>query len=522
MTALFSRRLIFLTAAFAGVLVLAAAAAWIFRDSIATWPVIGWSAPPADAAHQHAMAGAAPPPEGQAPQPADPRAPVRIDGRRQQLIGVRTEAAERTALDRTVRAVGVVRYDETRITDVNLRVDGWIEELYVDSTGQAVRAGDRLFTLYSPDLVATQNEYLLALQSRRELAGSALADARTYADRLVVAARRRLELWDLPADQIAELEKTGNVRTHLVFRSPASGFVVEKTAVRGLRVMVGQSLYRLADLSSVWVEADLYEQDLPFVRVGDSAKVALDAYPGEAVTGRVVYIYPYADEQARTVRARFALENREQRYRPGMYATVELASSLGRGVTVPTDAVLDSGRDSYVFLAEGDGYFQPRRVETGRRLDGRVEIRSGLAAGEMVATGATFFIDSESQLRAAIPGFEPASSAPATRAARDELQVEFSTEPDPPSAGDNTFVVMVRTASGEPVADASVTVTLFMPAMPSMNMPAMRSQAPLLGQGNGQYRGRAGISMAGRWDVTIVVTRAGRTIGRVERAIIAR
>jgi RND family efflux transporter MFP subunit len=535
---------------------LVGALAWVFRGSIATWPVVGRLVPapveglwtctmhPHVRAHgpgpcpicgmplvplaEAGQAAAAAPAPAAATAPDAPsadqgvsRAPVRLDARRQQLIGVRTVAAERTPLARSIRAVGVVRYDETRIVDVNLRLDGWIDELFVDATGQAVRAGDPLFTIYSPELVATQNEYLLALRSRAELATSEIADARAYAGRLVDAARRRLELWDLPPDQIAELERTGLPRTHVVFRSPASGFVVEKMAVRGRRVSAGERLYTLADLSVVWVEADLYERDLPFARVGDRATITLDAFPGEPVAGRVVYIYPFADEQARTVRARFALENRRGRFRPGMYAAVELASSLGTGITVPTDAVLDSGRDQFVFLAEGGGYFQPRRVEAGHRLDGRVEIRSGLDAGDVVATGAAFFIDSESQLRAAMPGFETPPPVDATVPA-DAVRIDLVTEPDPPRAGDNSFLVTVRDASGAPIDDATVTVALFMPAMPSMNMPAMRSQAALLAQGGGRYRGGVDVGMAGRWDVTIHVARGGRTIGRAERAVVAR
>ncbi len=450
------------------------------------------------------------------------RATVRVDARRQQLIGVRTVAAERTELARTIRTVGAVKYDETRITDVNLKLDGWIEDLYVNATGQLVRQGDPLFTLYSPDLVATQNEYLLALRTRAELGASALPDARAYADRLIDAARRRLELWDLGPDEVAQLEQSGVPRREIVFRAPAGGFVVEKTALRGQHVSAGQTLYRLADLSEVWVEADLYEQDLAFVRVGDRAVLTLDAYPGEPVSGRVIHIYPFADEPARTVRARFAVSNPRQRFRPGMYAGVELQSSLGRGITVPTDAVLDSGADQFVFLSEGDGYFSPRRVDVGHRLASRVEIRSGLSAGDLVATGAAFFIDSESQLRAAIPGFEAPPPVEADAAPASALQIDLTTRPDPPRAGDNTVEVLVREPGGAPVTDATVTMALFMPAMPSMNMPAMRNQVALLWAGGGLYRGQADVGMAGRWDVTIVVSRDGRTIGRVSRAIVAR
>ena len=539
-------------------LALVASGAWMFRSSIATWPIVGqlmpasWTELWTCTMHPHvrehgpgvcpicgmplvpvdaeAAAAEVSPAEAAAAAPEGPdarsvegdaRATVQIDARRQQLIGVRTVTAERTALSRTVRTVGIVRYDETRVSDINLKLDAWIDELFVDSTGQLVKPGDPLFTIYSPELVATQQEYLLARRSRDGLAASEIADARAYADRLVEAARRRLELWDLPADQIAELERTGQPRTHLTFRSPTGGFVVEKMVVRGERVMAGASLYRLADLSTVWMEADLYEQDLPFVRVGDRARVTLDAYQDEPIMGRVIFIYPFADEPARTVRARFALDNARGRLRPGMYTAVELESNLGRGLTVPTDAVLDSGREQFVFLAEGDGYFQPRRVETGHRLGSRIEIRSGLAQGDLVATGAAFFLDSESQLRAAIPGFEappPVAGTTQTEA----LLIELVTEPDPPRAGDNTFLVTVRDPAGGAIADATVSITLFMPAMPSMNMPAMRSQATLLAQGDGRYRGRVDVGMSGRWDVTITVVRGGQAIGRAERAMVVR
>jgi Cu(I)/Ag(I) efflux system membrane fusion protein len=332
-------------------------------------------------------------------------------------------------------------------------------------------------------------------------------------------------LWDLSADQIAALAERGQPDTHLVFRSPASGYVVEKSVVQGQRVMAGQSLYRLADLSVVWVEADLYEQDVPFVRVGDRATVTLDAYPGEPISARVIHLYPYADAAARTVRARLAIGNPNQRFRPGLYAGVELKSSLGEGVTVPSDAVLDSGAEQVVFVAEGDGYFVPRRVTAGRRFEGHIEIREGLAAGEVVAAGAAFFLDSESQLRAAIPGSDAAPTPAAAGGGdppRDLLQIAVATRPDPPRAGDNTFEVTVRDASGSPVTGATVTVSLFMPAMPSMNMPVMRAEVALIDAGDGRYRGQGEIGMAGRWDVTVTVRRDGRTLGRVQRALVAR
>ena len=340
---------------------------------------------------------------------ATPRGSVTIDARRQQLIGVRIVPVTRESLAQTVRAVGVVRYDETRQSDINLKVEGWIRDLYVDSTGQAVEKGQPLFTLYSPDLVTTQQEYLLALKTRDQLQQSTLADARERADQLVASARQRLALWDLAPEDLRALEEKRQVSEAIVFRSPATGFVVEKSAVKGLHVMAGQTLYKLTDVSTVWVEADVYENEVSGIRIGTMAAVTIDAYPGERFSGRVTYIYPYLDEKTRTNKVRFAFANPRGRLKPGMFANVEVPVGGGTGLTVPTNAVLDSGTEQIVFVAQGDGVFEPRTVKVGRRLGDSMQILDGLKEGEQVATGAAFFLDSESQLRASLQGYEAAS-----------------------------------------------------------------------------------------------------------------
>ena len=236
-----------------------------------------------------------------------PRAEVNIDPRRQQLIGVRTAPVEQRVLTKPIRAVGTVRYDETRLADVNVKVAGWIEELYVDYTGQFIEAEQPLFTLYSPELLTTQREYLLALDTRGQLRNSQIPDARAYADRVAEAARQRLTLWDLPLDEIEALEERREPRRTMPFRAPVGGFVIEKRALEGQHVSAGMSLYTVADLSAVWVEADFYEQELPLVREGALATLTVDAYPEERFQGPVIYIYPYVEEQTRTVRVRFGL-----------------------------------------------------------------------------------------------------------------------------------------------------------------------------------------------------------------------
>jgi Cu(I)/Ag(I) efflux system membrane fusion protein len=361
--------------------------------------------------------------------------------------------------------------------------------------------------------VATEQEYLLALQTGDQVQGSQIADARERADQLVAAAKQRLLLWELPPDELRTLEDTRRVADAVTFRSPVSGVVVEKQALKGLHVVPGQMLYRVADLSTVWVEADVYERDVADLHRGATATVRVDAYPGEPFTGRVLYIYPYLDEKTRTNRVRFAFANRAGRLKPGMFATVELKGCRGMALTVPMNAVLDSGEEQIVLLAQGNGVYQPRRVKVGRRAGESIEILEGLTAGEQVAEGAAFFLDSESQLRASLQAYEaappPAGTAPAAGA-----RISLRTHPEPAVVGENHFEATVTDASGRPIVDATVTMEASMPGMPSMNMPAMRTQTQLTPAGDGVYRGAAHLMSAGRWDTTIVVVKDGEEIGR--------
>lgn len=510
-------------------LVVVAATTYALRGRLASAPLVGWFAATWGATDPQGPAGPAMDASAEMAGGAateatgTPRAGITIDPRRQQLIGVRTVPVERRALTATVRTVGLVRYDETRLADINLKLEGWIRDLFVNTTGELVKTGQPLFTLYSPELVTTQNEYLLALKTRDQLRHSQLADAREHADRLVQSAKARLALWDLPADQFAKLEESRQAQTAIVFRSPATGYVIEKHAIEGQHVMPGQTLYKVADLSTVWVEADVYEQELPRVRVGAPATVTLDAYPGERFNGKVVFIYPFVGEQTRTVKVRFALANRGTRLKPGMYANVELSTSTGRSLVVPTNALLDSGQEQIVFVAQGDGYFEPRRVKIGQRLDNAVEILDGLKEGEAVATGAAFFLDSESQMRSSLQSYEtPPAAAGGSAGEREQLSIAFRSQPDPPRSGDNQLEAVVKTPDGTPVTDAEVSVIFFMAAMPSMSMPAMRNEAKLTHVGNGVYRGPGQVMMTGRWDVTVNVLRGGQRVGSRQLSIVAR
>jgi RND family efflux transporter MFP subunit len=471
---------------------------------------------------------AAPAPMATAPQPAPstpldtPRGDVSIDPRRQQLTGVRTARVVSGPIEDRLRTTGAVRYDETRMVDVNVKVEGYITNLYVDYTGQPVRQGQPLFTLYSADLLNTENEYLLALKTRDQMQQSIIPDARQRADDLLAAVRQRLALWDLPDDDIRAIESSRRADAAVVFRSPAAGFVLEKQALKGLHVMPGQTLYRIADVSTVWVEADVHESEIPAVLVGSTATVVIDAYPNEGFTGRAIYINPYVDEKTRTNKVRFAFANPRGRLKPGMYATVELKSGAGTGLMVPADAVLDSGTEQVVFVAQGNGIFGPRNVKVGRRVGETIQVVEGLKEGEQVAVGAAFFLDSESQLRGALQSYEASSATPGGPTATAQIDIAFRTIPDPAKTGDNEFEAVVKDQTGTPIDDADVSVQLFMPAMPTMNMPAMRSEAKLTAAGSGVFRGTGQVMTAGRWDATVTVTRNGQRVGTKNLPLVAR
>jgi len=322
---------------------------------------------------------------------------ITIDGQRRQTIGVTTETVSRRPLTVTVRAVGKVTYDETRLADISLKVRGWIGELHVDSPGQVVRAGDSLFTLYSPELYSAQEELLSVAGSH----GGARA-GRTLGRGIsspVEAAKRRLRLWDLSARQIDSILQHGRPLEYVPFASPASGFVIEKNVVRGATVEPGARLYRIAALDHVWIEAEIYESDLPLVAVGDVANVRLPYEPGRTLSGTVSFAYPYLDDVTRTGRVRIAVANPDMALRPDMYVDVEIEKSLGDRLAVPEDAVLYAGRRSFVFLDLGEGRLKPKAIETGRIADGWFEVLAGLSEGDTVVTSGNFLVAAESRLK---------------------------------------------------------------------------------------------------------------------------
>lgn len=380
------------------VLVGASTAAWWFTRDTATAPAL--------AGHDHSAVAAA----------DTIGSPVMLTAGDARRIGVTYAVAARGPLTADIRTVGLVTYDETRVKTIAPKVDGYVEQLFVDSTGQSVRQGDSLLRIYSPMLVTAQEELVLAQNLLRDV-GTDSSDASRHARALVESARRRLRYWDVPDEAIARVERTGQVEKTLALRSPISGVAVRKNVLSGQRIMAGDAVYEVADLSDVWLEGEVFEHDLAGVRVGQMVEADFDALPGETRTGRIVFVSPTVAPDTRTVQVRVALPNTAGVLKPGMYATIHVRATPSAPVVhVPRTALLVTGTRSLVFVKMPDGVLSPREVETGITTDDRVEIRRGLAAGETVVASATFLVDAESNLGSALgamgamPGMEPGTT----------------------------------------------------------------------------------------------------------------
>jgi len=330
---------------------------------------------------------------------------VRIDPQMARSLGITLATAELGPVRREIRTTGNVTFDETRLSTITPKFGGFVERLYVDFTGQSVRRGQPLLEIYSPELVSAQEELLAAVRLERQLSQSAAPGVAERSGGLVDAARRRLLLWDISPAQVQQIERTGQVRRTLTLHAPFTGFVVEKNVQNGQGVQPGEALYRLADLAQVWVEADVFEQDLRFVRVGEPVAVEIAAYPAERFTGRVSYIYPDVRPDTRTARVRVQMPNPKGRIMPGMFATVYLdAAAVERAVLVPRDAVMRTGTRDLVFIEQGPGVFETREVRVGSDAGANVQILSGLLAGERVVARANFILDAESRLMETMMG----------------------------------------------------------------------------------------------------------------------
>lgn len=329
-------------------------------------------------------------------------ASIVVDATKRQLLGMKTVEVVRAPLSVSVRTVGRVTYDERLVHHVHTRFTAFVEHVHADFTGKAVTKGEALAALYSPELFATQKEYLLALKAAKSLSGSSNPGVSDGGRDLLEAARQRLLLWEISPADIEKIEKTGEPQRLVDVYAPISGVIVGRTAFHGMKVMPTDILFDIVDLSRVWVLADVYEYELPKVRIGDTAEVTLSYWPGKKWPASVTYIYPSVDEKTRTVRVRLELLNPRGELKPEMYADVVMRGPARNVLQLPEDAVLDSGRRKIVFTVKDEGEIEPREVVTGDRSEGHVEILSGLAAGEKVAVRANFLLDSESRLKAAL------------------------------------------------------------------------------------------------------------------------
>ncbi len=329
---------------------------------------------------------------------------VQLSPERQQMIGIKFGSAEMRHLEKVIRTTGRVDYDEKRLVTVSPKIGGWVEELYVDFTGAYVKKGAPLLSIYSPELVSTQEEYLVALKARDEFRKSPFHEVVAGGDSLAESARRRLKLWDISDEQIRKLEETRKPSKTLTLYSPYEGFLLEKMVYKGMNVMPGMALFRLADLSVVWIYADIYESELPLIRLGQSASFRLPYLPSESFTGKVIYIYPSLDAKSRTAKVRLEFPNRKGALKPEMYADVEIKIDMGQKLAVPESAIIDTGVRQVAIIDRGSGYFEPRDVKLGVKVEDYYEVIDGLKPGERVVTSANFLIDSESKFKEAMGG----------------------------------------------------------------------------------------------------------------------
>lgn len=451
--------------------------------------------------------------------------PVQLSPQRLQAIGVKTATVEMQVLNDELRVPGNVDVNEQQLSYVQTRFSGWIRKVFANATYQYVRKGQALFTIYSPDLVSTEQEYLLAKQSQTAFAHDMHGAASKEGDWLLQAAADRLRQFDIPQREIASLEQGGKAQHDIEVDSPASGYIIERNALPNQYVQADSKLYTIADLSRVWVYANVAQTDVGRLKSGNAAIVTVDAYPGKRFSGRIDQVLPQVDPMTRTVRVRLVFSNPGVVLKPGMYVNVNIGVPLGRQLVVPSSAVLQAGTRQIAFIDHGQGYLEPRMIEVGPRVEDRVAVLEGLRSGDRVVSSANFLVDSEAQLQAAMGSFAPppagAGAAAAMNAPALQIRIDLSTEPDPPHKGTNTVRIKLTGADGKPVTGAEVNVTFFMAAMPAMGMAAMRDVANLVEKGAGRYEGPVQLQNGGTWQVTVSVERGGQTIATKQVSVSA-
>jgi Cu(I)/Ag(I) efflux system membrane fusion protein/cobalt-zinc-cadmium efflux system membrane fusion protein len=452
-----------------------------------------------------------------------PLVPLQLSPQRMQSIGVKTALVEIQDVSNDLSVPGNVDINQRQLAYVQTRFPGWIQKVFANATFQYVQKGQSIFTIYSPELVSTEQEYLLAKQNQQTFAGDAHGTAGRESDWLLQAAADRLRQFGVPQSELTRLEQTGTVQHDVTIDSPASGYITDFNALPNQYVQAETKLYTIADLSTVWVNANVFQTDVGALKPGVPATVTVDAYPGHTFKGRIDQILPQVDATTRTVPVRFVFDNRGIALKPGMYVNVSIAVPLGRQVVIPASGVLHSGTSDIAFIDHGDGHLEPREIEVGPRWDDHFVVLTGLKVGERIVSSANFLVDSESQLQAAMGSFTPpppgAGVAAAMKGPAERLAIDFSTDPSPPHRGSNLVRVKLRNSDGKPVAGTEVTATFFMAAMPAMGMAAVRSEAKLHEKNDGVYEVSLNLETGGTWRVSVVVKRGGQMISSKQLSV---
>ncbi len=447
----------------------------------------------------------------------DSAASVQLTEQEQNAIGVETVEVRRQTIRKEIAAPGKVAEPETGIGTISARIGGRIEKLLINVTGETVSRGQPVALIYSPEVFTAGEDYRLALENRQRLGASKETQAIQDADELVSASKRRLELWGLTAQQIEEIATSSEKTVQITTFSPVSGVVTKRNVAEGQYVKQGDLLFELADLGTVWVQADIFESDIPLVRTGEKVKITAPTLMGSSIQGTVNFLQPSIDPQNRTMTARIQVPNPQMRLRPGMFVQVALEAPVGAEVVaVPRSAVLDTGKEKVVYVAKENGVFEKRMVELSVAGDEYYAVTRGIEPGEHVVTHGNFLIDSQTRLTGTITGMFGGSKAYDTgtsEANASNYRITMQSEPAAPKGGsEGTFHVTVTGPDGKPVTDAQVQMTLVMPAMPSMGMGEMRSAIDFMWNGS-EYVGKGTVAMAGPWNVTVEARRNGQLLG---------
>ncbi|MGH9574021.1 MAG: efflux RND transporter periplasmic adaptor subunit [Candidatus Acidiferrales bacterium] len=447
--------------------------------------------------------------------------PIQTSSQRLQSIDIKLGKVQRKYVEDEIDTTGNVAVDETKLAYVQVRYSGYIQKVFVDATYEHVQKGQPLFTIYSPDVAATEREYLVAKENQRQVAQSTVAGVATGAASLLDAAVERLQQWGVSQQEIARLESSGQAQQEMEVDSPVSGYVTERNALPSVAVQPDMRLYTIADLSTVWVQAQAFQEDLGRIKVGDPANLTANSFPGRVFSGRIDFIYPQVDMDTRTAKVRLVFSNPNLQLKPGMFVNVALKVPLGEQLVIPAAGILQSGSREIAFVNRSDGYIEPRDLEVGQRVGDDFIVLKGLKAGEQVVTSANFLIDSESQLQAALGSFAPPppSAGAASAMSAPQANVELTSDPTPPHKGTNAFRVKITDANGSAITGAQVNVTFFMPAMLAMGMAAMRTSIDLSEIGKGIYERSGQLRSGGTWQVAIVAKKNGQTIASKQTTV---